>query len=55
MKTEKDLWGAAAIAALGAGVVTSYAVTQGQHPLMALGITLMAAIFAVVCHQADLI
>ena len=55
MKTEKDFLGAAATAALGAGVVTSYAVSRGQNPLIALGITLMAAIFAVICHQADLI
>lgn len=55
MKTEKDLLGAAATAAVGAGVVTSFAVSQGQHPLIALAITLFAAGFAVICHQADLI
>ncbi len=35
----KDWISAAITAALGAGVVTSFAVAQGQHPLMALGIT----------------
>ncbi|WP_013321387.1 hypothetical protein [Gloeothece verrucosa] len=53
--TNKDLIGAALTAGLGAGVVTSFAVSQGQHPLMALAITALAAIFAVICHYADLI
>ena len=53
--TDKDLLTAALTAALGAGVVTSFAVSQGQHPLLALAITVMAALFAVICHQADLI
>ncbi|MDJ0714002.1 MAG: hypothetical protein QNJ54_07255 [Prochloraceae cyanobacterium] len=53
--TNKDFLGAAATAALGAGVVTSFAVSQGQHPLIALAITGMAALFAVICHKADLI
>jgi hypothetical protein len=54
-KTNKDLVGAALTAGLGAGVVTSFAVSQGQHPLIALAITGMAALFAVICHQSDLI
>ncbi len=54
-KTDKDLVGAALTAALGAGIVTSFAVSQGQHPLMAIAITVIAALFAVICHQADLI
>ncbi|ACK72174.1 conserved hypothetical protein [Gloeothece citriformis PCC 7424] len=53
--TNKDLIGAALTAGLGAGIVTSFAVSQGQHPLIALGITGIAALFAVICHQADLI
>jgi hypothetical protein len=44
---QKDWIGAIAIAALGAGVITTYAVSQGQNPLMGLGITLFAAISAV--------
>jgi CDP-diglyceride synthetase len=51
----KDLVGAGLTAALGAGVVTSFAVSQGQHPLIALTITVFAALFAVICDQADLI
>ena len=50
---KKDLVGAALVAALGAGVVTSFAVSQGQHPLIALSITLFSALVAVICHQAD--
>ncbi len=53
--TDKDLLGAAATAALGAGIVTSFAVSQGQHPLLALAITVIAAIFAVLCHKSGLI
>ncbi|NJL82694.1 MAG: hypothetical protein HC890_06560 [Chloroflexaceae bacterium] len=51
---KKDLLGAAATAALGAGVVTSFAVTQGQHPLIAVAVTGIATIFAILCHQFDL-
>ncbi|MGB3294182.1 MAG: hypothetical protein WBB01_14435 [Phormidesmis sp.] len=45
--TQKDWLGSFVIAALGAGVITSFAVGQGQNPLMGLGITAMAAIAAV--------
>jgi hypothetical protein len=51
----KDLVSAGLIAALGAGIVTSLAVSQGQNPLIALGITVFAALVAVIFHQADLI
>lgn len=40
-----------AVACLGAGVVTSIAVAQGQNPLTALGITLFSAVAAVVVGQ----
>ncbi len=40
-----------AVACLGAGVVTSLAVAQGQNPLTALGITLFSAIAAVMVGQ----
>ena len=53
--TEKDLLSAALTAGLGAGVVTSFAVSQGQNPLVALAITLVAALFGLICHQFDLI
>ncbi|EHJ14495.1 hypothetical protein CWATWH0003_0837 [Crocosphaera watsonii WH 0003] len=46
---------AALTAGLGAGVVTSFAVSQGQNPLLALGITVFAAVCGVICHQFDLI
>lgn len=41
-----DLLGAAVTAALGAGIVTSFAVSQGQNPLIALGITGLAVAIA---------
>jgi len=40
-----------AVAALAAGVVTSYEVSQGQNPLIALGITIFSAVSAVVIGQ----
>lgn len=40
--TKKDWISAALTAALGAGVATSFAVGQGQNPLLALGITAFA-------------
>ena|GEM_PF-238605 len=40
-----------AVAALAAGVVTSYAVSQGQNPLVALGITVFSAVAAVAIGQ----
>lgn len=42
---------AAVTAALGAGVVTSFAVSQGQHPLLALGITVFAMAVALVVDR----
>ncbi len=53
--TKKDYLHAGLVAGLGAGVATSFAVSQGQHPLLALAITLMAAVFAMVCHKYDVI
>ena len=35
-----------AVACLGAGVITSFAVAQGQNPITALSITLFSAIAA---------
>ncbi|HEY9638906.1 MAG TPA: hypothetical protein V6C57_00395 [Coleofasciculaceae cyanobacterium] len=37
--SKKDWVGGAITAALGAGIVTTFAISQGQHPLMAFGIT----------------
>ena len=44
---QKDWIGSVAIAALGAGVITSFAVAQGQNPLVGLAITAFAAVSAV--------
>ena len=51
---QKDLIGAGLTAAVGAGIITSYAVSQGQNPLVATAITIFSAIFAVIIYQADL-
>lgn len=40
--TRKDWLGSIVTAAIGAGVVTSFAISQGQHPLIAFGVTGMA-------------
>ena len=40
-----------AFAALGAGVITTVAVAQGQNPLTALGITVFSAVAAVMVGQ----
>jgi hypothetical protein len=40
--SKKDWLGGAVTAALGAGIVTSFAISRGQHPLLALGITAIA-------------
>ena len=52
---QKDLVSAALITALGAGIVTSFAVGQGQDPLIALVITASASGCGVICHHMDLI
>jgi len=44
-----------ATAGVGAGIVTSFAVTQGQSPWMALLITAIAVGFAVACERSGLI
>ena len=46
-KQEKDWLGSFVIAALGAGIITSLAVAQGQDPWLAMGITGFAATVAV--------
>lgn len=53
--TNKDIWTALITAALGAGIVTSFAVSQGQHPLLALTITGVAALLAVLIEWSGLI
>ena len=54
-KSDRSLLEVAMPAAIGAGVVTSFAIAQGQHPAIAISITLVATIFAIVCYQFDLV
>ena len=42
-------------AVIGAGVVTSFAMSQGQDPVIGVAITAISAIFAVICHKFDLV
>lgn len=44
---KKDWLSAAVTAGLGAGIVTSFAVSQGQNPFVGLSITVVAAGLAV--------
>jgi bifunctional N-acetylglucosamine-1-phosphate-uridyltransferase/glucosamine-1-phosphate-acetyltransferase GlmU-like protein len=54
-RSKEDLLKAGVTAALGAGIITSFAVSQGQDPLIALGITVFAAVAAVICDRLGLI
>ncbi|MBF2036656.1 MAG: hypothetical protein IGR92_14570 [Leptolyngbyaceae cyanobacterium T60_A2020_046] len=45
--TNTDWLGSMVTAGLGAGVITTFAVSQGQSPWVAMGITIFAAIAAV--------
>jgi small neutral amino acid transporter SnatA (MarC family) len=54
-KSGRTLLDVAMPAALGAGVVTSFAISQGQHPAMAIGITFISTAFAVICYRFDLL
>ena len=53
--SDKDWLGAVVTAALGAGIVTSFAVSQGQNPMVALAITGFSALVAVLISQTGLI
>jgi energy-converting hydrogenase Eha subunit G len=44
--SKKDWFGAAITAGLGAGIVTSLAVSHGQNPLIAMAITLSSIVAA---------
>jgi hypothetical protein len=50
-RSRQELVTQLAVACLGAGVVTTVAVAQGQNPLTALGITLFSAVAAVMLGQ----
>ena len=54
-KSDRSLLDVAMSAAIGAGVVTSFAITQGQHPAIALSITVTATLFAMICYQFDIV
>ncbi|HAT13707.1 MAG TPA: hypothetical protein DCS91_09190 [Microcoleaceae bacterium UBA11344] len=54
-RPDRDWATAAVTAALGAGVVTSFAVSRGQNPLVALAITVFAAGVALICDRFGLI
>ncbi|GAB4374318.1 MAG: hypothetical protein Kow00121_18600 [Elainellaceae cyanobacterium] len=49
--SKKDWLSAVVTAAVGAGIVTTFAVSQGQHPLLALGITGFATIAALLVDE----
>ncbi|MDC0831922.1 hypothetical protein POG22_02710 [Geitlerinema sp. CS-897] len=53
--TQKDPVVAAVTAGLGAGVATSFAVSQGQSPWVALGITAFAVVVTLLIDRAGLI
>jgi len=53
--SDQDWLTAAVTAALGAGIVTSFAVSQGQNPFVALAITGFSALVAVLFSQTGLI
>lgn len=50
-QSRSELFTQLAVACLGAGIVTSVAVAQGQNPITALGITLFSAVAAVIVGQ----
>ncbi|MEM6451933.1 MAG: hypothetical protein AAF703_16655 [Cyanobacteria bacterium P01_D01_bin.105] len=49
--SQKDWIGSLVVAGLGAGVITSFAVAQGQDPFVGLGITALASVMAVVMES----
>ena len=54
-KSDRSLLDVAMPAALGAGVVTSFAIAQGQHPAIAIAITAISTVFAIICHRFNLL
>ncbi len=54
-KSQSSLFDVAIPAMIGAGIVTTLAIAQGQHPAMGLAITGISTAFAVICHRFDLI
>jgi len=52
---QSDFFNTIAIAGIGSGIVTSFAVSQGQSPVTALVITAIATSFAVICRRGGLV
>jgi len=50
-RPKKDWFSAVVTAALGAGAVTYFAISQGQHPLVALWITGFATVAALLIEE----
>jgi hypothetical protein len=50
-RSRQELVTQLSVACIGAGVVTTVAVAQGQNPMTALGITLFSAVAAVMVGQ----
>ena len=50
-ESKKDWLSALLTASLGAGIITSFAVSQGQNPLIGIGITAFAATAAVILDR----
>lgn len=53
--SRKYLVEAVITAALGAGIVTTFAISQGQHPLVAIQITGIAVLIALACDRLGII
>lgn len=53
--SSQELLSTIMIAAVGSGIVTSFAISQGQSPLTALLITGIATSFAVLCRRTGLV
>ena len=51
MGRQNDIVSQLCVACLGAGVITTVAVAQGQNPLTALGITVFSAVASVMVGQ----
>ncbi|AII42617.1 MAG: hypothetical protein VX069_04540 [Cyanobacteriota bacterium] len=51
MDRRNELTSQLCVACLGAGVITTVAVAQGQNPITALGITVFSAVAAVMVGQ----
>ncbi|MGL5081298.1 MAG: hypothetical protein ACRC8A_07400 [Microcoleaceae cyanobacterium] len=54
-RSQRDPLVVVVIGALGAGIATSFAVGQGQDPLVALGITVFAALLVLLCDRLGLV